>query len=327
MSDAGAGAWIRSRQAVWNRWLSAARSQPRNLTVSEAQHYVEDYRLLASDLATARRLLPGSTTTRALAMLYARSHAAINASARTYLSTLRTLFRRRVPAAMAVLAPIVLWIGLLLALSAGAGWWLVDRYPELTSLVASHEMIQRVEHGELWTEGILNVAPSSVVSLRILSNNIVVSLFAFCIGIFFGLGAFYITALNGFMLGALFAFTHHHGLDGELLKFIAAHGPVELSVMCIAAAAGTAIGEALIRPDAPTRRESLQRATDAVAPALLACALLLVGCGIIEGYVSPRAAVPLPVRATIGCGYFALMVLLLRGGLYPARTPELQVRL
>ncbi len=62
------------------------------------------------------------------------------------------------------------------------------------------------------------------------------------------------------MLGALFAYTHQHGLDGELLNFVLAHRPVEISVMCIAAAAGTALCESLIRPEVPSRRESFRRA-------------------------------------------------------------------
>ena len=181
-------------------------------------------------------------------------------------------------------------------------------------------MIDGVEHGQLWTEGMLNVAPASIVSARILSNNIVVSLFAFCAGIFFGLGAFYITAINGLMLGAMFAFTHQFGIDGELLKFVLAHGPVELSVMCIAGAAGTALGESLIRPSAPTRRESFQREASRVARALLACALLLIGCGLIEGFISPSPTVSLATRAIIGFGYWGFMLLFLSGRLF-GRTP------
>ena len=54
------------------------------------------------------------------------------------------------------------------------------------------ELIATVERGELWTEGLLNVMPSPVLSVYILTNNIVVSLFAFCSGLVFGLGTFYL---------------------------------------------------------------------------------------------------------------------------------------
>ncbi len=318
MSDARArlaNAWLSSRQHSWTQWLRN-RQQPRNLPVAEAQQYVERYRALAADLATARRILPGSTTTAALEALYAEAHASIDRSRRQTLAAMALLFRRRIPAVMGALAPTILWIGLLFVLTTAAGYWLVSQYPDLVRLVASGTMIEKVESGQLWTDDIFNITPSSVMSVRILSNNIAVSLFAFCSGVFFGLGAFYIVTLNGLMLGALLAFTHQHGLDGDLLKFVVAHGPVEISVICIAAAAGTALGGSLIRPSGATRRESFQRTAHELGPALLACALLLIVCGFIEGFVSPNPHVPFLPRVVIGFGYWIAMVLLLRGGLH-----------
>jgi len=313
--SATASAWIRSRDKLWSEWFEVLHTRPRHLRIAQAQKYIEHYRALASDLSTARRLMPRSATTAALESVYAAAHAAIDRSSRQTRSGWRALFRLKMPAAMSALRPTVLWIALLFVLSAGAGLWLITQYPDLIGLIASNAMIDKVEHGQLWTEGLFNVVPSSLASVQILSNNIAVSLAAFCAGVFFGLGAFYIIALNGLMLGALFAFTHQHGLDGELLKFVLAHGPVEISVMCIAAAAGTALGESLIRPDAATRRESFQRAAARLGPVLVACALLLVVCGFIEGFISPNPGISLPVRAAVGWGYWLLMLVFLRGGL------------
>jgi uncharacterized membrane protein SpoIIM required for sporulation len=319
---AAASAWMKSRSTIWGEWLAQSPSGARHLDVPGAQRYIDRYRALARDLATARRLLPGSRAVAALEALYLGTHASIDRSAPNTRSTLLRLFREDIPAIVRSLRPTILWLGLLLFASTGAGWWMISTYPDLITLVASAKMIDGVEHGRLWTEGMLNIAPASIISVHILSNNIVVSLFAFCAGIFFGLGAFYIAAVNGLMLGAMFAFTHQFGLDGELLKFVLAHGPVELSVMCIAAAAGASLGEALIRPTAPTRRESFQQQASRVARVLLACALLLVGCGLIEGFISPNPAVPLAARAVIGAGYWLFMLLLLSGMLFPRADPQ-----
>ena len=117
-----------------------------------------------------------------------------------------------------------------------------------------------MERGELWTDGLLNVTPSAVLSVSILTNNIVVSLFAFCSGVIFGLGTFYLIGMNGLSLGAIFAFTGQHGLAGRLFDFVVAHGCVELSCICIAGAAGAYIGEALIRPGEHTRSEAFRLA-------------------------------------------------------------------
>jgi uncharacterized membrane protein SpoIIM required for sporulation len=166
--------------------------------------------------------------------------------------------------------------------------------------------------------------PSSVLSVQILTNNIVVSLFAYCAGFLFGLGTFYLVGLNGVMLGAIFAFTRKHGLDDELFTFIVAHGCVELSVMVLSGAAGAAVGEALIRPTTPRRAQSFQLAALRTSKVIAACVVLLIGCGLIEGYISPDPEFPLWSRIVIGVGYWLFMVSMLRGYLFGRsrdRTP------
>jgi uncharacterized membrane protein SpoIIM required for sporulation len=143
-----------------------------------------------------------------------------------------------------------------------------------------------------------------------------VSLFAYCAGFLFGLGTLYILGLNGLMLGAVFAFTGLHGLDGELLRFVIPHGCVEISVMCLSGAAGAAVGEALVRPGTATRVEAFQMAALRSGKLILACVLLLVGSGLIEGYISPDPAFPLWTRIVIGVAYWILMIALLNGWLF-----------
>ncbi len=208
-----------------------------------------------------------------------------------------------------------------------AGYALVQTYPELIALFASPDLIATVERGQLWTEGLLNIVPSSVLSVQILTNNIVVSLFAYCAGFLFGLGTLYILGLNGLMLGAVFAFVSQHGLGQQLLSFIVAHGCVELSVMCLSGAAGAAVGEALIRPGEAARIESFRIAALHSGKLLVACALLLVGAGAIEGYVSPDP------RFAPWCAHYHRRGLLafhgraaLRSAVWPARTTARLVR-
>ena len=244
-SDAGMKTWLGSRIESWKQLVPQLNrlERQRNHSAAEALSAIDMYRALGRDLSIARRMLPGSRATRALEAQYARLHAIIYRKPHDWSASLRTLFREEIPAVVHELRSPIQWVTLLFALSAGAGWWLISTYPELISLIASEEMIEGVERGHLWTEGMLNVVPSSVVSVGILTNNIVVSLAAFAVGIFFGLGTFYIIAMNGLMLGSMFAFTHEHGMAGELLKFVTAHGVVELSVICLSGAAGVMLGE------------------------------------------------------------------------------------
>jgi uncharacterized membrane protein SpoIIM required for sporulation len=311
-------AWATSRIAAWSDLepILDGLERKRDHTVTDTLRAIELYRALGRDLSIVRRTLPASRMTRALAQSYARLHAVIYRKPHNWRERVRSLFQEEIPQVVRELRGQIQLVGLLFALSAGAGWWLVGTYPELIGLVASEEMINGVESGRLWTEGLLNVVPSSVLSLGILANNIAVSIFAFCAGVFFGLGTFYIIATNGLMLGGIFAFTHQHGMAGELLKFVVAHGVVELSVICLAGAAGMMLGESLIRPTHATRRESFRVAASKTSKLLLLCALLLVVCGFIEGYLSPDPDFPMLNRVVVGFGWGVVMLAALTGRLF-----------
>jgi uncharacterized membrane protein SpoIIM required for sporulation len=316
-SGAQTPSWLAQRAAHWNRLGESLMTWRRGrLSRQDALQALEGYRGLARDVASARKALPGSPITSALETLYASLHAVVNREPRHTVASLRHLYAVEIPATFAELKPQLLGVWLLFALSTGAGWWLVHTWPTLVGLVASPSMVEHVEHGELWTDGILNVTPSSLLSMRIFTNNIAVTLFACVAGIFYGLGTFYVIANNGLMLGGVFAFTREHGLDGDLLKFIFAHGTVELSMICLGGAAGVALGESLIRPALESRRDSLQQCTAKIARLFAALIPLLIICGLIEGFVSPDTAIGWAPRLTIGLANLAVMYAVLSGRLF-----------
>jgi len=288
---------------------------PRGSDVDDALAVVDDYRNLARELGTARAraTTPASPELEHLEAAYAELHGNVQRPPRRFWLILWSVFRDQVPAAMYAIRWHLLAVTLLFVISAVAGFTLIYNYPDLIAMSASPQLIATVERGELWTDSMLNVIPSAVHSVNILTNNIVVSVFAFCSGIIFGLGTFYIVGLNGFSLGAIFALTAQHGLAGRLFDFVVAHGCVELSCICISGAAGSYLGEALIRPGAHTRGEAFRLATREGIRILVAVTLLLLICGFIEGYVSPDQEIPRWARVTIGVGYWIFMILMLRG--------------
>jgi uncharacterized membrane protein SpoIIM required for sporulation/uncharacterized RDD family membrane protein YckC len=307
-----------------SRWQDAVTraerlAHGRAADLADATRMVDDYRLLAHDLTRVRRLMPNTRVRQYLEAAYARAHNTLFRAAWRPGHALLVLFRDEIPAVARWLAPHIVWATSIFILTVLTGYWMVLTYPDLIGLFASPDLVTTVEHGRLWTEGILNIVPSSVLSLQILTNNIVVSLFAYCAGFIFGLGTLYILGLNGLMLGAVFAFTSLHGLGGALFSFIVAHGCVELSVMCLSGAAGAAVGEALIRPTCGNRMESFRIAALRSGKLLIACAVFLVGSGLIEGYVSPRAYIPLWTRVSIGVTYWLLMLAVL---LHPPRASQ-----
>ncbi|MCD6309316.1 MAG: stage II sporulation protein M, partial [Candidatus Eremiobacteraeota bacterium] len=124
------------------------------------------------------------------------------------------------------------------------------------------DLIPYMEHrlcdGDKWFEMPEDFKP--VISSRIMTNNIHVSILAFALGITFGLGTVYLLITNGFMLGAFVAIFISYGRGLEIISLLSLHGIPELFAVFISAGAGFILGYSLINPGDLTRAESLRRA-------------------------------------------------------------------
>ena len=307
--------WLESRVAFWrasgDRLTRIEKSKDNDAEL--VLDTIGSYKEIARDLSVARQAAPGGVLTRYLEQVYSRHYRAIFKRPGSLKRNIIRLLLEDVPEIAWQLRSQIASVTALFVLSGLAGWWLVSSYPELAALFASESMINGVERGELWTDDILNIVPSSVLAVQILSNNIVVSLFAMCLGVFYGLGTAYIIALNGTMLGGVFAMTAQHGVAGRLFEFVIAHGIVELSVICIAGAVGVSLGASIARPGNRTRAQAFHIASVRGAKLMLLCALFLVGAGIIEGYISPDHGIPMSTKVTVGVAYMLLFVATIAG--------------
>ncbi len=323
-ADDSLRAWLGRRVELWQQIERQQQSiaRGRRHDVPAANAVIDGYRRLARDLAIARHLMPGSRVARFLEGRYLQAHALLARPAHALLADLRSVLVDDVPKLTRALSGYIAAISALFVLSGLAGAWLITTYPELVTLVAPESLIRTVESGDLWIDDIVNVVPSAMMSAGILANNVAVTLFAYCVGVIFGLGTFYIVAMNGFAIGGVFAFTHQHGLALRLLEFVAAHGPVELTAICLAGAAGAMLGESLIRPRARSRAESFRGAVSLTSRYLVFCVVLLTATALIEGFISSNPTFPLASRAVIGASTWLLALLAMNGRLYRRRQPD-----
>lgn len=294
--------WLNSRSAQWRELERKLNTITPGREAEEARKVIAGFRSLIADLAMARQQLPNSPITRYLESLFIRAHETIHRPPRHYLRSVRELYCHEIPGLMRMMRAPLSFTLLIFVLSVASGWVLIFHHPELAALFASTEMIDHVEAGQLWTNDLLNIMPSSILSLSIITNNIVVSLFAFALGALYGLGTLYVILLNGFMLGGIFAFTARHDMDRDLFQFIIAHGIVELSVVVIAGAMGLKLGEALIRPGNRNRAEAFRVITMTAGKVMLAAVPFLLIAGLIEGFISPDPRFGLGERLAIGGG-------------------------
>ena len=125
-----------------------------------------------------------------------------------------------------------------------------------------------------------------------------------------GVGAFWVLLLNGLMLGSVLALVARYSMADSLLEFIAAHGPLELSLIVVAAAAGLRVGEALVRSGELPRAEAVRLAGRDALVVLIGCLPWIVLLGLVEGFVSPNQGVDVGTKAALGVmleGLFILM--------------------
>jgi len=138
---------------------------------------------------------------------------------------------------------------------------------------------------------------------------------AFGLGLSAGLGTAALLLLNGALLGAVIAHVSRHAMAADLLGFVAAHGPLELSALVLAAQAGFVVAAALVDPGEWPRGAALQAAGREAAPLLAAVVPALTVAALLEASVSPLQGFPVPAKAAVGLGLAgALWTWLLRRG-------------
>lgn len=314
--------WLKARKDGWQTLENKLHKSavPPGRETAYAREVLSGYRALLTDLSLSRRLNRDGAVTRYLENLFLQVHEELYRSPGHLLARIADLYHREVPLLLRSMAGALLASLLIFVLSIGAGWLLVASYPELAGLFAAPKMIEQVQNGQLWTDGLLNVAPSSLLSIGIAANNISVTLFAFALGALYGIGTLYIIGLNGLMLGGIFAFTAAHGLEKRLFEFIIGHGVVELSVILISGAMGLRLGEALIRPGNRNRLQAFQETALDAGKVLLAATPFLILAGLIEGFISPDPRFALFERAVIGVCSGTIFWLIMLFGLPGIRT-------
>ncbi len=316
--------WLKQRQGTWKK-LSEI-SAPGSGAINDVNEYrqvldfAEGLRSLASDVSLARITMPGSQLTRTLEILLAQCSSMFNEQPGGAWRLVKRLYRDEVGQLFYLMRQRILTVTLIFVMSVFIGWWLIINFPDLVSLFASEQMIEEVEKGSLWTDGLLNIMPSSILAIQIISNNVMVTLFAYAMGVFYGLGTLYIIVLNGLMLGSVFAFTYQHHLFERLLAFILPHGLVELSVICLAGAAGFSLGEALARPGQKSRIESFQKSVSVAGKFLVVCVPFFICSGVIEGYISPNDSYSMANRVVIGVAYELIFLLFITGKIWQTES-------
>jgi uncharacterized membrane protein SpoIIM required for sporulation len=293
--------FVTRRRPEWTRLEALLeRLRARALHLEELTTLDALYRRAATDLAHAQATFPNTDVHRFLNQLCGRAYGAVYRAPPLSVASLRRFFAATFPAAARETLRYTLVAAGCMVLGILLGATTVALEPGGAQRLVSPELLDFIERRELWTDVALTSHTPSEMATGIFLNNLRVAFAAFAMGITGGIGTVLLVLYNGLFLGAVAAACFQHGLGLALLDFITAHGPVELSVICITGGAGLVIGHALIAPGERPRGAHLRERARLAVQLVLGCAPFLVAIGVVEGFVSPGTFFPWPLKALVG---------------------------
>lgn len=266
------------------------------------------YRQVVADLAYARRRFPGDPVTARLERLARTARAEVYAHTATRTSIgefVRRGFWRRV-----VERPVFLLVAAvaLFVPMAGVAVWSHGHPADAANVAQVSELTAGIGDGNIRnpdTDRITAADTNAAFSAQIFTNNVRVAFFAFAGGLTAGVLTGLSLLFNGLILGLVVGLATRAGNGTAMVRLVAPHGVLELSLILVAGAAGLRMGWALLRPGHRTRAEALATEGRAAVEMALGAAALLVPCGIVEGFVTPRG-LSLTAALVVGFGLGAV---------------------
>lgn len=308
--------FIDKHKTAWQRLEELLKllegSSLRRLHREEVRELGKIYRRTSSDLAVARAESRDPRLINYLNSLVIRAHGQIYQADAQGGSRITSFFAQDLPQTFRRTWRYTAVSFSVFALFSLIGFLGTKYDPEFSELVGVPPAFREVyiETKTPWWEN-LNEA-NQVGASKILTNNIMVTIYTFAFGATFGVGTLFYLAFNGANIAAVVALTYRAGFGNDLVTFMVAHGVIELSCIFIAGGAGLLIGSALIMPGDLSRADALKsRGKDAVR-LMMGVAVLLVVAGLIEGFISPAPISPkikFSIAALTGLALYSYLLL------------------
>lgn len=272
------------------------------------------YREAVADLAQARRRFPAEAVTGQLDELVRQARPLVYGSvterrsvahfaATGYWQRVRERPAHLLISALAVLVPMV-----------AMGFWSHGHPAQAAQVAQATPLTAGVTDGgprDPDTQKVTGAGRETALATQIFTNNARVALVAYAGGLTGGVLTLVSLVFNGLLLGLVAGYSIRIGAGDSVWRLIIPHGVLELSLIIVSGAAGLRTGWALVHPGHRTRAEALATDGRAGVEMALGCAVLLVPCGLVEGFVTPRGlSTPAALAVGFGLGavYWAMVV-------------------
>lgn len=218
------------------------------------------------------------------------------------------LLQRGVPQAIFRERAQVVRAALVLVGATSLGFVLCSTDGELGRALVGEDLARAIGQGASWTDRIEEEGAFARAAALIILNNSWVCVVAFFSGLLGGVPPLLVLFANGMHLGSVFGYAVQLGSAGTLARFVLAHGPVELSAICVAAAAGLCLGRALLAPGPRTRLEALGHEAATGGQMLCGTLVAILVIGSVEAFVSPGALLPWALNLLLGVLLWSLFL-------------------
>jgi uncharacterized membrane protein SpoIIM required for sporulation/uncharacterized RDD family membrane protein YckC len=288
---------------------------------TQVREFVEEYRALSADLARLRTATRGSSSDELfyLGRLVTGAHNLLYRDRRNTFREILRFIAIDVPTEVRrSVVPIALGAAFLFG-PAAIAWTAVARQPEIASTFIPTSMLDRAEEGVERAKHKTGYIPDPEVfrplmASRIIANNVQVTFAVFAFGVTAGIGTLLMLLLNGVSLGGVMGLYQSKGILKLIVAFVAPHGVLELSAICIAAGGGFLIAAGMLVPGDRSRRRALVENGRRAMKLITASTLFLIVAGSLEGMVSPIPTWPLWAKLAVSATTLVLMVGYLSGG-------------
>jgi uncharacterized membrane protein SpoIIM required for sporulation len=302
--------FVRLRRPLWERFEAQLAAARKGMTHTDLEEMALCYRQVLHDHSLSAARYPGTAAAQRLRGLAIEGTRSLVAGRTEATGGLVTFFTRTFPRAFRRQLGLT---GIALALFLLAALWglaITTIRPGLGVAFLGPEAIAGLAEGRMWTDSLVSAVPPAISSSRIATNNISVALTAWSGGILAGIVPLYVVLLNGLLLGSILGVTLHYSMAGELLEFISAHGPLEISLILVSAGAGLGIGRALVIAGDRPRSLALREAARDALTVLLGCVPWFVVLALVEVLVSPSPDLPASFKLAVGLSLEALFLAL-----------------
>jgi uncharacterized membrane protein SpoIIM required for sporulation/uncharacterized RDD family membrane protein YckC len=322
--------FVAQKREGWEAFYGAARHVERTgvgaLAGDEVVDFAARYRETAADLARARTYGVDAAVIEYLERLVSAGHNALYRARRPRGGSLARLLLREFPAAVVQSRRQVALAALLLAVPACIGYAMIRQRPDLGEEVMP-VMVSRAERAADNAARGVGYAQQDehdlpLIASAIISNNVLVAFWVFVGGLLAGTLTVWVLVMNGLTLGMNFGLFANYHATGYLGTFVAGHGPLELTAVCIAAGAGFRLAGALLAPGERTRRDALVLEGRIAARMVGAVVTLLALAGTIEGLLSVSDAPGVYKYVASGASLAFLFLYLGNGARRGASAPD-----